>query len=167
MANWCNHFVICTGSAANITKFKKVLQDGIQHMLTHHEATSLGVDIQEGYFFEVYIQEQIQDFPKQIVFSYETKWSPNLKDLAVLAKRHKLDMVCEYSECGMAIYGTATIDRHGFVNDDEVSIEFMDLIEYNEETGYYDYDGKEYETEYDIIDEHYATWKESQLKNKN
>jgi hypothetical protein len=157
MANMCYHFVTCTGSAANIKKFNKVIQDGIEHMRTFHEATSLGVDIQEGYFFDVEIQEQEQ--PIHLVFRYETKWAPNLKDLAVLAKRHKLDMECEYNECGIGLYGKATIDKHGFVNDDEVSGEFMDLIEYNEETGLYEYDGIEYETEGDIIDEHYENWK--------
>jgi hypothetical protein len=157
MANMCYNFVTCTGSAANITKFKKVLQDGIEHMRTFHEATSLGVDIQEGYFFDVYINDQ--EKPTELVFTYETKWAPNLKDLANVAKNAKLDMVCEYNECGVSLYGKATIDKHGFVNDDEVSGEFINLIEYNNKTGYYEYDGIEYETEGDIIDEHYENWK--------
>jgi hypothetical protein len=157
MANMCYHFVTCTGSATNITKFNKVLQDGIEHMRTHYEATGLGVDIQEGYFFDVEVEPQ--ETPTKLLFRYETKWAPNLKDLSVLAKRHRLDMVCEYNECGVGLYGKATIDRYGFINDDEVSGEFMNLIEYNEETGMYEYDGIEYETEGDIIDEHYDNWK--------
>jgi hypothetical protein len=157
MANWCNNFVTCTGSAANITKFKKVLQDGIEYMRVHRHATSLGVDIQQGYFFDIYINEQ--EHPKQLVFSYDTKWAPNLDDLANVAKKAKLDMVCEYAECGVSLFGKATIDRHGFYLDEEVSAEFIDLLEYNDETGCYEYDGIEYETEGDFINEKYAEWK--------
>lgn len=157
MANICDNFVTCTGSATNITKFKKVIEDGIQFSLTNLVATSLGVDIVSGYFFEIYLNEQ--DDPKVLTFSYTTKWAPNLQDLATLAKKHKIGMVCEYNECGMALYGTATIDRHGFINDDEVSAEFIDLLEYNDETGCYEYDGIEYETEGDFINEKYAEWK--------
>jgi hypothetical protein len=160
MANICDNFVTCTGSATNITKFKKVIEDGIQFALTHLQATSLGIDIESGYFFEIYLNEQV--IPTELTFSYTTKWSPNLQDLATLAKKHKLSMVCEYNECGMALYGKATIDRYGFINDDEVSAEFINLIEYNEETGCYEYDGVEYETEGDIINEKYALWKLNQ-----
>lgn len=164
MANWCNHFVTCTGSAANITKFKKVLQDGIEHMQTFHEATSLGVDIQEAYFFEVSISEQ--EKPTELIFSYETKWSPNLKDLANVAKNAKLDMVCEYEECSFNLYGKAVIKRDGFIMDDEVPDDFLELIEFDEDTDLYVYNGIEYTNQGDIINEHYAAWKESQLKNK-
>mgnify|MGYP002507674544 CR=1 FL=1 len=157
MANMCYNHVTCTGSAANITKFKKVLQDGIEYMRVHRHATSLGVDIEEGYFFDLYINDQ--EKPTELVFTYETKWTTNLKDLANVAKNAKLDMVCEYNECGVSLYGKATIDRSGMYVDDEVSGEFMDLIEYNEDTGYYEYDGVEYETEGDIIGEHYENWK--------
>jgi hypothetical protein len=157
MANMCYHFVTCTGSAANITKFNKVLQEGIEHTRTHYEATSLGVDIQEGYFFDVEVEPL--EKPTELLFRYETKWAPNIKDLAELTKKHRIDMVCEYNECGIGLYGKATIDRHGFVNDDEVPGEFMELIEYNEDTGFYEYDGIEYETEGDIIEEHYDNWK--------
>ena len=153
----CSNFVTCTGSAANITKFKKVLQDGIEYMQTQLQATSLGVDIEQGYFFDIYINDQ--EKPTELSFSYETKWSPNLKDLANVAKKAKLAMVCDYCECGMAIYGKAFIDRHGFINDQEVSADFLNLIEYNEETGMYEYGGEEYETEGDIINDHYENWK--------
>ncbi len=154
----CNNHVTCTGSAANITKFKKVLQDGIEYMRTFHQATSLGVDIEEGYFFDLYINDQ--EKPTELVFTYDTKWAPNLKDLANVAKNAKLDMVCEYCECSFDIYGKATIDRHGFVNDDEVPSDFLDLIEYSDDDGWYTYDGTEYETIGDVIDERYEEWKQ-------
>lgn len=162
MANMCSNFVTCTGSAANITKFKKVLQDGIEYMRTQLHATSLGVDIEEGYFFEIYINDQ--EKPTELSFSYETKWAPNLKDLAKVAKNAKLAMVCEYCECGFDIYGKATIDKHGFYEDDEVPADFLKLVEYDED-GWYTYNGVEYETMDDVIDKHYEKWKLTQQKN--
>lgn len=162
MANMCSNFVTCTGSAANITKFKKVLQDGIEYMRTQLHATSLGVDIEEGYFFDIYINDQ--EKPTELSFSYETKWAPNLKDLANVAKKAKLAMVCEYCECSFDIYGKATIDKHGFYVDDEVPAEFIELIEYDDD-GWYTYNGVEYETMGDVIDEHYEKWKLAQQKN--
>jgi hypothetical protein len=157
MANMCNNHVTCTGSAANITKFKKVLQDGIAYMQKHLQATSLGVDIEEGYFFDIYINDQ--EKPTELVFTYDTKWAPNLKDLANVAKKAKLHMVCEYCECGFDIYGKATIDRSGLYVDDEVPAEFIELIEYSDDDGWYTYDGIEYETIGDVIEEKYEEWK--------
>lgn len=163
MANWCNNHVTCTGSAADISKFKQLLQDGIEYMRKFQQATSLGVDIEEGYFFDLYINEQ--DLPTQLVFTYDTKWSPNIKDLANVAKKANLDMVCEYCECGFDIYGTATIKSNGEYVDDEVSAEFIDLIEYSDEDGWYTYDGIEYETIGDVIEEKYGEWKLNQQNN--
>lgn len=162
MANICDNFVTCTGGAANITKFKKVIEDGIQFSLKNLIATSLGVEIQSGYFFEIYLHEQ--ESPNELTFSYSTKWSPNLEDLAKLAQKHKIAMVCEYEESGVSLYGKAIIDRHGFINNEEVDARFIDLLEYNEEDGTYDYDGIQYETEGDFINEKYAEWKST---NKN
>jgi len=161
----CYNFVTCTGSADDIAKFRKVVEDGIDYARTQLRATNLGVEIEEGYFFDLYINDS--DKPDEFIFTYETKWSPNNLDLAKLSVAHNLKMVNEYNECGMSIYGVATITPDGFMLDDEVSADFLNLIEYNQETGAYEYNGIEYETEGDIIEEHYADWKESQLKTEN
>ena len=156
MANWCYNYVTCTGSADDITKFKKTLSKGIEHINDFKEATDLHVNIQDGYFFDIIINEEKETW---IQFTYETKWSPNLLDLAEVCKAHNLEAAVHYNECGMQIYGKAVIDSEGNIDDDQVPSEFMELIEYNEETGLYEYDGIEYETEGDIIEEHYDNWK--------
>ena len=157
MANWCYNYVTCTGSADDITKLKQTLLNGLEYMRVSHEATTLNVELQEGAFFDIVIGDEINATTLQ--FSYETKWAPNLLDLAEVCKAHNVEAVNEYNECGMQIYGKAIIGNDGSINDDEVSGVFLQLIEYNDETGLYEYDGMEYETEGDIIDEHYDNWK--------
>jgi len=162
MANWCYNYVTCTGSVDDITKFRQVVNDGIEYMRTHREATNLGVEIEEGYFFDIYINDPTN--PNEFIFTYETKWAPNNLDLSKLSVAHNLKMVNEYNECGIALYGVATITPDGFVLDDEVSADFLNLIEYNEDTGAYEFNGIEYETEGDIIEECYQEWKAKQPK---
>lgn len=157
MANWCYNFVTCTGSADDIAKLKQTLLEGIDYQRTHKEATALSVEIQDGYFFDIELRDS--DQPTELVFVYETKWAPNLLDLAEICKAHNVSAVCEYNECGMQIYGTAVIDAEGNIHDEQIPSEFLDLIEYNDETGLYEYDGEEYETEGDIINDHYENWK--------
>lgn len=162
MANWCYNYVTCTGSVDDIAKFRKVVEDGIEYARTHREATNLGVEIEEGYFFDVYINDS--DKPEEFIFTYETKWAPNNLDLSKLSVAHNLKMVNEYNECGISLYGVATITPDGVVLDDEIPADFLNLIEYNEETGAYEYNGIEYETEGDIIEEWYREWRDSQPK---
>jgi hypothetical protein len=157
MANWCYNYVTCTGSAADIAKLKQTLLDGLEYMRVHREATTLGVELQEGAFFDIFIGDEVK--PTTLNFTYETKWSPNLLDLAEVCKSHNVSALNEYNECGMQIYGKARITPWGDIMNDEVSADFLNLIEYNEETGAYEYDGVEHETEGDIIDEHYENWK--------
>ena len=162
MANWCYNYVTCTGSADDIAKLKQTLLDGLEYMRVHREATNLGVEIEEAYFFDININDQ--DVPTSLVFSYETKWAPNPLDLAKVCKAHNVSGVNEYNECGMALYGVATITPDGVMRNDEVSADFLNLIEYNDETGCYEYNGIEYETEGDIIQEWYPIWQSNQPK---
>lgn len=161
MANMCYNYVTCTGSTTDIDKLELTLREGIKHSELHHEASDLGVDIQEAYFFSIEIGDKL---PTALQFSYETKWSTNLLDLAELCKRLNLSAVCEYNECGVELYGSAHISPDGTIINDEVPADFLNLIELDEETDLYIYNGIEYNTQGDIINEHYADWKKSQLK---
>jgi hypothetical protein len=164
MANMCYNYVTCTGSAESIAKLKQALLDGREYMRTHLQATDLGVDLQEGAFFEIEIGDETDC---SLQFSYETKWSPNLRDLAEVCKMHNVSAVNEYTECGFEIYGKATITPDGLVDDDEVPGDFLELIEYIEDEGCYEYNGIQHETIGDAIEEHYEEWKKSQPKNTN
>ena len=163
MPNWCYNYVTCTGGTEDIAKLKKTLSEGLEHISTYKEATSLGVEnIEDGYFFDIVINEEKETW---VQFSYETKWAPNLLDLAEVCKAHNVEAECEYNECGMQICGKAIIDSEGSIHDDQIPSDFLDLIEYNEETGLYEYNGEEYETEGDIIEEYYGSWKLANASN--
>jgi hypothetical protein len=164
MANMCYNYVTCTGSAESIAKLKQSLLDGREHIRTHYEAADLGVDLQEGAFFDIEISD---DTDCMLQFSYETKYAPNLKDLAEVCKMHNVTAVIEYDECGFQVYGKATITPDGLIDDDEVPTDFLELIEYIEDEGCYEYNGIQHETIGDAINEHYPTWKESQSKTTN
>jgi hypothetical protein len=164
MANMCYNYVTCTGSADSIAKLKQALLDGCEHARTHYEAADLGVDLQEGAFFHIEIGDETDC---SLQFSYETKWAPNLRDLAEVCNMHNLSAVCEYDECGFEIYGKATITPDGLVDDDEVPADFLELIEYLEEEGCYQYQGIWHETIGDAINEHYEEWKQKQSKTTN
>lgn len=159
----CYNFVTCVGRTADINKLKQTIQNGIEHSLVHHEASDLGVDLQEAAFFDLCINEHASG---TLQFTYETKWTTNLLDLAEVCKMHGVSMVCEYVECSVELYGTAHISPSGEIVNDEVPAEFLELIELNDED-FYVYNGIEYNTQGDIIEEHYAAWKELQPKTEN
>jgi hypothetical protein len=164
MPNWCINFVDCTGRAEDIQAFKKVLEDGQEYIRTNQCATSLTLEdheIEDGYFFSIDITHANET---SLAFHYETKWAPNLLDLAKLCAKYGLEMQCEYEECGMQIYGTAKIDSDGSIDDEQIPENFLQLIEYDEETGVYSYQGEEYDCENDAIESNYPKWKEQQLK---
>jgi hypothetical protein len=163
MANWCYNYVVCTGRAEDIQTFKQVLKDGQEYMLTHRQATSLTLeDVIDAYFFDILIEEQ--ESAESLVFNYETKWSPNLNDLAQLCKKFNLSMACEYSEGAMQIYGRANINPEGMINDTQIPEEFFKLIDHDLDKDLYIFNGKSYESEEQVIEYEYDKWIESQPK---
>lgn len=161
MPNWCFNYVIFSGDKENLnalnialTNAEKAEQEEKQGQKIH----SLG-EVVEGYFFDIYF-EQHDD---HITLQYETKWSPNIEDLALLCKEYKVSAEHEYSEPGMQIYGTATYDASGEYIDEQVKTEFLDLIEYDDESGMYLYQGEYWDSEDDLIETEYPNWKEKNL----
>jgi hypothetical protein len=160
MPNWCYNFVTATGSADDIKAFKEVVQR--ERELAQSLGRGLGLslsddEIEDGFFFSVELSEET---PNSINFSYETRWAPNLLDLAKVCKKFGLEAECEYNEGGMQIFGTAKIDAEGSIDDDQIPQEFLELIEYNEDTCVYTYDGEEYECCEDAIEDGYKKWKQ-------
>ena len=63
----------------------------------------------------------------------------------------------------MQIYGTTTYDASGEYTDEQVKQEFLDLIEYDDESSVYIYNGETWDCEMEIIDFEYQNWKEKNL----
>lgn len=161
MPNWCYNYVTFSGDKENLnalnialTNAEKAEQEEKQGQKIH----SLG-EVVEGYFFDIY-HEQYDD---HITLQYETRWSPNQEDLALLCKEYKVSAEHEYSESGCQIYGTANYDASGEYTDEQIKAEFLDLIEYDDKTNKYIYEGEYWDSEDELIETEYQNWKEKNL----
>jgi hypothetical protein len=161
MPNWCYNHVTFSGDKENLNALNKALTNAEKAEQEEKQAQKIHSldEVKEGYFFDIY-HEQHDD---HITLQYETRWSPNQEDLALLCKEYKVSAEHEYSESGMQIYGTATYDASGEYTDEQVSQEFLDLIEYDDESGMYLYEGEYWESEDDLIETEYPNWKEKNL----
>lgn len=161
MPNWCFNAVTFSGDKENLnalnialTNAEKAEQEEKQGQKIH----SLD-EVVEGYFFDIY-HEQYDD---HITLQYQTRWSPNQEDLALLCKEYKVSAEHEYSESGCQIYGTTIYDESGEYTDEQVKTEFLDLIEYDDESNKYIYEGEYWDSEDELIETEYPIWKEKNL----
>ena len=159
MPNWCYNFVTATGSADDIKAFKELVEHEREIGESLGSGIGLGLtddEIEDGFFFSIELSEETDN---SINFYYETLWAPNMLDLAKVCKNFGLEAECYYDEGGMQIHGSAKIDAQGNIDDDQVPQEFLELIDYDEDTCYYTYEGQEYESWEDAIQENYKKWK--------
>lgn len=158
MPNWCNNTVIFSGDKENLDKLTsalnaaKKLEDETREAQIIH---GLG-EVVEGYFFDIYYER----LENEIYFQYETRWSPNIDDVAQLCKEFEVCAHHEYTEPGCQIYGTTTYNESGEYTDEQVKQEFLDLIEYDDESDRYIYEGEIWESEMELIEIEYPIWKE-------
>ena len=161
MPNWCFNTVTFSGDKENLDKLTTTLDNAKKAEKEENQAQkihNLG-DVVEGCFFDIYYER----LENEIYFQYLTRWSPNIEDLALLCKEYKVSAEHEYSESGMQIYGTTTYDASGEYTDEQVKQEFLDLIEYDDESDRYIYNGETWDCEMEIIDFEYQNWKEKNL----
>lgn len=161
MPNWCFNAVTFSGDKENLNALNIALTNAEKLERETREAQKIHSfgEVVEGYFFDIY-HEQYDDY---ITLQYETRWSPNIEDLALLCKEYKVSAEHEYSESGMQIYGTTIYDESGEYTDEQVHQEFLDLIEYDDESGMYLYEGEYWDSEDDLIETEYPNWKEKNL----
>ena len=74
-----------------------------------------------------------------------------------------VDAETEFNEPGCQVHGVAWVYSDGTYVDEYVEQEFLDSIEFDEDTSLYTYNGEEYEVFEEIIEDHYSTWKENNL----
>jgi hypothetical protein len=158
MPNWCFNHVTFSGDKEKLNALNEALTNAEKLERETRESQkihSLG-EVVEGYFFDIYFER----YDDHITLQYETKWSPNIEDLALLCKECKVSAEHEYSEPGFQIYGTTTYDASGEYTDEQIEQEFLDLIEYNDESGMYLYNNEYWDSESELINFEYQNWKE-------
>lgn len=158
MPNWCSNYTTFKGSKENIEALNNAINKAIERETAEKQAQKIhSSEIKDGYFFDLY-SHGIEH--EELSISYETRWSPNLDDLALLCKEFGVDADTEFDEGGCDVHGTANVYSDGTYVDEYVEQAFLDKIEWNEMSDLYTYNGKEYEIKQEIIDFEYKNWKE-------
>src|SRR5690606_15432922 len=99
-----------------------------------------------GYFFDLYMESEDTE-----VFLYQTKWSPNTEVLKKIAEHYGVDFVQDYEEMGCLVYGRAAFsDRR--LTDVYLEDEDFDAYEFDEDTDTYHFEGKEYDSDCEILE---------------
>jgi len=80
-----------------------------------------------------------------------TKWSPNTEAVKQIAEHFKVNFTQDYEELGCLVYGQA-IFENGILNDTCLDSQDFDSYELDDETDTYHFEGKEYDSEWEILD---------------
>ncbi|MCH5684610.1 hypothetical protein LWM68_10240 [Niabella sp. W65] len=97
---------------------------------------------------------------------YETKWLPNTEAVKQIAEHFKVDFSYEYEELGCLVYGKA-IFENGNLTETCLDSQDFDSYELEEETDTYHFEGKEYDSEWEILETLLERKIENQLKTIN
>lgn len=148
MANWCSNTVVFEGEPEAI----KQIQQLFKSMAEKQQEDNCGQlpdfveDSNGGYFFDIYQDDDVTG-----IFQYETKWSPNIEVVQVIAEHYGVEFTQEYEEMGNGIYGKATYSE-GILDDTALTDEDLEQYQYDEETDRYHFESEEYESDSEILE---------------
>ena len=148
MANWCNNTVVFEGTDEAIEQITQLFKS----MAEKEQKEDCGQlpdfvqDTHGDYFFCI-----SQDNESTGVFQYETKWSPNTEAVKQIAEHFKVAFTHEYEELGCLVYGKATFEN-GTLTETCLDSQDFDSYELDEETDTYHFEGKEYDSEWEILE---------------
>ncbi|TWI18862.1 hypothetical protein [Sphingobacterium siyangense] len=163
MANWCNNTVVFAGKPEAIRQIQQLFKE----MAEQEQKEGCGqlpdfvADSNGGYFFGIY-----QDYDNTDTFQYETKWSPNTEVLQKIAEHYKVDFTQDYEELGNCVFGRATFSDR-LLTDIFLEYEDFEQFEFDEETDTYQFEGEEYESDYEILETLLERKIENQFTNTN
>lgn len=148
MANWCSNTVVFEGEPEAV----KQIQQLFKSMAEKQQEDNCGQlpdfveDSNGGYFFDIYQDDDVTG-----IFQYETKWSPNIEVVQVIAEHYGVEFTQEYEEMGNGIYGKATYSE-GILDDTALTDEDLEQYQYDEETDRYHFESEEYESDSEILE---------------
>jgi hypothetical protein len=144
MANWCNNIVEFTGDSNKLEN----LQTLFEEMAAKEKETKRGqlpefVKSEDSYLF--FIQ-----WDGGILY-YDTKWTPNIEVIRQVADCFNCGFIYRYSETANGLFGEAEYSGGILAN---VSLDWDDFsaYQYNTETDGYDFEGKHYNHDYEILE---------------
>jgi hypothetical protein len=143
MANWCNNYLILSGTQTAIQNTIKVFAE------IEEEQTRTG-----KYFLPEFVTTESSQMTDIVInentVNYQTRWVPNLEALVQLANHTGVEFVSQYDELQMGIIGEATYQNKIFSN---VRLDGNDLQQYHYDVGTatYLYNGQNYEDEWSVL----------------
>lgn len=146
MANICSNSLEFTGDIDTVNKAVKMFEElAAKQACNEGSIPDIEKRFDNGWFFHISITEG--------VIYYDTKWSPNIDVVTEIAKHFNLNYTMRYEELGCGIYGKA-IYTAGNEEAEELDLTNEDLDQYeeDEENDCYIFNGKTYESRYDIFD---------------
>jgi hypothetical protein len=147
MPNWCSNQIIFLGP--NIDKVDKLFDELIKEQCE----SGLGVrpkwksceKYDARYMFSI-------DKTDNGCYTFETKWSPALDTVMLIGRKFNVSFDIHWDEPGMCLYGKATFSPNF---KDVLTVRDASCVNfrYDDDLEAYIYNGKEYESEYDFIDD--------------
>ena len=144
MANWCYNIVTFEGETTTI----KELQMLFEKMARQGEKQHCGqlpkfIRAEDGFLFSIRWEED--------TLYYETRWSPNTDIIKQVADKFSVDFTHFYEELGCLIYGEAEY-KNKILNDVFLDAADFDSFQEIEETGEWIFEGKNYESDLEILE---------------
>ncbi|WP_024568768.1 DUF1281 family ferredoxin-like fold protein [Elizabethkingia anophelis] len=146
MPNWCNNTVVFEGKPEAIEQVTQLFKSMAERERKENcgQLPDFIDDSNGGYFFEVYESDTG-------IFNYQTKWSPNAEAVKQIAEHYNIDFQLNYEELGCLVYGR-TMFSDKLLIDIYLEDEDFDSYELDKETDTYHFEGKEYDSEWEILD---------------
>lgn len=147
MANWCSNIVTFSGD--NVDKVDELFAK----LMEEQDNTGFGVrpdwDACEKYDAWYMFHIEKRDTGD---YQFETKWSPALNTMFLIGRRLKIAFVVEWNECGMGLYGKLAFDP-SMPDVAMISDASGTNFRFDDDKSMYIYNGEEYESEYDFMDD--------------
>lgn len=136
MPNWCSN---------TLHSYDERVIEVFQKLVHKQEQSGVGETFDwfkdDRYLFDIHIYGGFVHF--------ETKWSPAIETAKSLAKVFKTEVILDYDEPGMCMFGKFVFNGEE-AKHYNISTQDCESIEWNEDTGLYTYNGEEYESDSEI-----------------
>lgn len=148
MANWCSNTVVFEGEPEAIKQIGQLFKSMAEKQQQDNcgQLPDFVEDSNGGYFFDIYQEDDVTG-----IFQYETKWSPNIEIVKAIAEHYDVNFTQDYEEMGNCVYGKA-IFSDKLLTDIYLDDEDLEQYEFDENTDAYHFEGKEYESDYEILE---------------
>ena len=148
MANWCSNTVVFGGTPEAIKQIQQLFKSMAEKQQEENcgQLPDFVQDSNGGYFFDIYQDDDVTG-----IFQYETKWSPNIEVVQAIAEHYNVNFTQDYEELSNGVCGRA-IFSDKLLTDIYLDDEEFEQYEFDEETDTYHFEGKEYDSNCEILE---------------